>query len=144
MDQRKEDIITMNEKERISYIKALIYIALADDSVEKGEEQYLDQIGALYGLAPEQMKEIKDSVISKSETIESIIENIERREVKLTLLYDLLALCYADDNYSIVEKQGMENICNIMQIEEEKLREMENVMLEQIELQKKVNRILER
>lgn len=134
----------MNENEKISYVKALVYIALADDTIEKGEEGYLEQIGALYGLSQEQMDEIKDSIINKSETIESILDNIKSREVKLTLLYDLLALCYADDNYSIVEKQGMQNICDIMQIEEEKLQEMENVMLEQIELQKKVNRILER
>ena len=134
----------MDMKEKLSYVKALVYIALADDNIEKGEEQYLDQIGKLYGLSDDDLDEMKKDIVDKKESIEGILANLHERSTKLTLLYDLLALCYADDNYSIVEKQSMRNICEIMGIECEKLTELETVMEEQVALQKKINVILER
>lgn len=134
----------MNETEKLSYVKALIYIALADNTIEAGEVQYLDQIGKVYGLSDSCLDEMKKSILSKKENIEDILLGLTERSTKLMLLYDLIALCYADDNYSLVEKQGMENICNIMGIEDKKLSELEVVMEEQVMLQKKINMILER
>lgn len=137
-------VIVVNETEKLSYVKALIYIALADNTIEAGEVQYLDQIGKVYGLSDSCLDEMKKSILSKKENIEDILLGLTERSTKLMLLYDLIALCYADDNYSLVEKQGMENICNIMGIEDKKLSELEVVMEEQVMLQKKINMILER
>ena len=134
----------MNEKEKMSYLKALVHIALADDTIEEGEEKYLNQIGDLYGLQESQISELKYSLLNKQESLEDILSEIQKRETKLMLLYDLLALCYTDNNYSIIEKQGMRNVCDILKIESGKLTEMEQVMQEQVELQEKINKILER
>ena len=134
----------MSEKERVSYFKALMYIALADDTIEESEEKYLVQIGNLYGLSEEQISGIKERIIHKYESIEVVLSDITDRKLKLILLYDFLALCYADENYSIVEKAGMNKICAIMEIEKEKLDQMEELMNEQVVLQKKINLILER
>lgn len=134
----------MNERERISYVKALVYIALADDTVEEGEDKYLEQIGNIYGISGDAIEGIKDSVKNKKESLNEVLSDITDRKIKLSLIYDLLAICYADDNYSVVEKQGMKNICEILDIEPEKLTQLENIMEEQLELQKKINIILER
>lgn len=134
----------MNEKERLSYVKALLYIALADDTIEEGEEAYLDQIGMVYGLSQDELSQMKESIMNKTEDLETILVEITERSTKLTLLYDLLALCYANEDYSPIEKQGMKNICRIMGIEIEKLTELEAVMEEQVKLQKKIKTILER
>jgi uncharacterized tellurite resistance protein B-like protein len=141
---RFEEEFRMNEKEKVSYLKALMYIAAADDVVEESEEAYLDQLGQMYGLSDVSIAEIKQCILNREESIEEILSNITKREMKLTLLYDLLALCYADNNYSLVEKNGMRRICEIMGLEESKLQEMENLMAEQVELQKKINKALER
>ena len=134
----------MNENEKVNYVKALMYIALADDTIDEGEEGYLDQIGTLYGIGGVELRAIKSSLINKSEKIEDILATITNRSTQLTLIYDLLAICYADDQYSVIEKQGMQDICDIMHIEHEKLRALEAAMDEQVELQKKINTLLER
>lgn len=134
----------MNEKEKVSYIKALVYIALENDTIEQSEEDYLEQMGKIYGLSEDNLSEIKNSVIHKMESLEEILAGLTERSLKLTLLYDLLALCYVDDNYSLIEKQGMRNICEIMGIESNKLEDLEAAMEEQYLLQKKINVILER
>lgn len=134
----------MNEKEKVSYLKALMYIALADDTIEESESQYLKQLGQIYGLTDSELSEIEKCIMNKEQSIEDVLTGITKKEHKLTLIYDLLALCYVDDNYSISEKSGMKNICSIMGVEEEKLYEFENLMEKQIELQKQINLALER
>lgn len=134
----------MRNEERIPYIKTLMYIALADDTIEESEMQYFEQIANIYGLNDDEINSIKESVIERKENIEDILAGITERDTKLTLLYELLALCYVDDNYSIVEKQGMKKICQLMEIEATKLEELESVMIESKLLQEKINNILER
>lgn len=134
----------MRTEEKIPYIKTLMYIALADDTIDESEMQYFEQIAHIYGLDNDELNAIKDSIVQRNEKIEDIVAGITERETKLTLLYELLALCYVDDNYSIVEKQGMKRICQLMGIETTKLEELESVMAESKLLQEKINNILER
>ena len=134
----------MNEKERVSYVKALVYIALDDNTIEEGEQKHLNQICTLYGLNDSELLEIQDCVVNKKESLEKILSGITNRQMKLNLLFDLLALCYADNNYSILERQGMEKICTMLKVEDSKLAQMEQLMEEQVEFQKKVNQVLER
>lgn len=134
----------MSEQEKLAYLKALMYITLSDDKVDDDEIQYFDRIGTAYGLSVYQVNDLKKSVMNREETIEEILSCIVNRSTKLTLLYDLLAMCYANGNYSLVEKQGLKNICEIMHIETSKLNELESAMEEQVALQAKINNILER
>lgn len=134
----------MTYEERVAYVRALMYISTIDEKIEEEELEYLNQVGQLYGIADEELKNIKKSVLKKEESIEQILSAITDRKVQLTLVYELLALCYADNSYDIVEKQGMRNICNILLVEDTKLVEIENAILENIELQKKISTILER
>ena len=134
----------MDQKQKIAYIKALIYIATADDKVEDAEHEQFTQLGELYGLTELEVQQIADSVIKKEESLESILAEITDRPTKLLLLYDLLAICYADDNYSMAEKNSIRTIAGLLGIEESKLADMENVMTESVALHEKINRILEK
>ena len=134
----------MDQKQQIAYIKALIYIAKADDQVEDAEHEQFTQLGELYGLTELEVQQIADSVIKKEESLESILAEITDRPTKLLLLYDLLAICYADDNYSMAEKNSIRTIAGLLGIEESKLADMENVMTESVALHEKINRILEK
>ncbi|MEG2013879.1 MAG: TerB family tellurite resistance protein [Anaerovoracaceae bacterium] len=134
----------MNEQEKSIYLKALMYIAMADDEVEEDEIQYFQKLGIMYGLKEQQIADLQKSVINREESIESILLGLTERSTKLTLLYDLVALCYADGKYSIVEKTGLQKICEIMGVETTKTTELEEVMKESLELQNRINSILER
>lgn len=134
----------MNAKEKVSYVKALVSIATADERIEPEERQYFSQIGQLYGISDSEMEDIIDSVLNKKESIEEILSSIGERGTKLLLIYELLALCYADNKYSIAEKNGMKNICRILGIEDEKLAALEGALEESIKIQEKINTILER
>lgn len=133
----------MKQVQKIAYVKALMYIAAADENVDETERQQFTQLGDLYGLTDSEISQIADSVIKKEESLESILGNITDRSTQLLLMYDLMAICYADNNYSLAEKNNMRTITRIMGIEEAKLIEMESVMEESVTLHKKINSILE-
>ncbi|MCO7159060.1 TerB family tellurite resistance protein [Agathobaculum butyriciproducens] len=134
----------MEHTEKIAYLKALIYIATADDTIDESEREKFSQLGHIYGLNEDEINSIADSVINKTETLEEILGNISTRQTKLLLVYDLLAICYADGCYSLAEKNAMRSIVNMLHIEEEKLTALEEVIEESTVLNKKLETILEK
>lgn len=134
----------MEHTEKIAYLKALIYIATADDTIDESEREKFSQLGHIYGLNEDEINSIADSVINKTETLEEILGNIFTRQTKLLLVYDLLAICYADGCYSLAEKNAMRSIVNMLHIEEEKLTALEEVIEESTVLNKKLETILEK
>ena len=134
----------MEHTEKIAYLKALIYIATADDTIDESEREKFSQLGHIYGLNEDEINSIADSVINKTETLEEILGNISTRQTKLLLVYDLLAICYADGCYSLAEKNAMRSIVNMLHIEEEKLTALEEVIEENTVLNKKLETILEK
>lgn len=134
----------MEHTEKIAYLKTLIYIAMADDTIDESEREKFSQLGHIYGLNEDEINSIADSVINKAETLEEISGNISTRQTKLLLVYDLLAICYADGCYSLAEKNAMRSIVNMLHIEEEKLTALEEVIEESTVLNKKLATILEK
>ena len=134
----------MEHTEKIAYLKALIYIATADDTIDESEREKFSQLGHIYGLNEDEINSIADSVINKAETLEEILGNISTRQTKLLLVYDLLAICYADGCYSLAEKNAMRSIVNMPHIEEAKLTALEEVIEESTVLNKKLETILEK
>lgn len=134
----------MNHEERVAYVEALMCVATLNEKVEEKELEYFNQVGQLYGLNSDEIELIKKGIVAKEKTLEDILAPITDRKIKLALVYELLALCYVDGSYDLIEKKGMMEICNILKIEESKLHELESVILENIELQNKINTILER
>lgn len=134
----------MKQEQKVAYLKALIYIATADDKIESEECDQFTQLGVLYGLTANEVQRIADSVIKKEEPMAMILEAITDRPTKLLLMYDLLAICYADNSYSIAEQNTLRTITGMLGIEESKLAAMEAVMLESVALQAKINTILEK
>ena len=134
----------MEHTEKIAYLKALIYIATADDTIDESEREKFSQLGHIYGLNEDEINSIADSVINKAETLEEILGNISTRQTKLLLVYDLLAICYADGCYSLAEKNAMRSIVNMLHIEEAKLTAREEVIEESTVLNKKLETILEK
>lgn len=134
----------MDYQERVAYLEALMFMATIDEKVDEVELEHFHQVGAMYGICNDEIEAIKKSILKRGKSPEQILSPIKHRETKLALIYELLALCYVDGSYDLVEKNGMATICNILNIEISKLHELESAMEESIELQKKINVILER
>lgn len=133
----------MEYQERVSYIEALMFMATIDEKIEENELEHFKQVGAMYGISSEEIESIKKSILKKEKTAEEVLSTIKSRQTKLALIYVLLALCYTNGSYDLAEKNGMTNVCNILNIEISKLHDLENVIEESIQLQKKINKILE-
>lgn len=116
---------TMEHNETISYLKAVIFIASVDDSLSDKEIKCFNEVGTSYGLTANEIEDSLCCVKSSKESIESILQGLTTTETKLNLLNDLLALCYADGEYSVVEKNGMRDICLLMDIDESELATIE-------------------
>ena len=134
----------MEHTEKIAYLKALIYIATADDTIDESEREKFSQLGHIYGLNEDEINSIADSVINKAETLEEILGNISTRQTKLLLVYDLLAICYAYGCNYLAENESMRSMVNMLHIEEAKLTALEEVIEESTVLNKKLETILEK
>lgn len=131
-----------SKEERIAYVKSMIYMATIDNEITDEEKSYVEEIAYRYGLNEEETnsiwKEIKNGM-----DIEEVLSQINSRPLKLMLIHELIALCYADNSYSKDENEGIEKICSILNIDSEKVQDIENLIIEQIELQKKIFKVLE-
>ena len=68
----------MRNEERIPYIKTLMYIALADDTIEESEMQYFEQIANIYGLNDDEISNSIRFSFSKYIDVEdlNVIDNL--------------------------------------------------------------------
>ena len=132
----------MNEKEKLAYLKALLYIATIDEEFDSKEEQHIINIGNIYGISEGSINELISSIENRKESLEDILLEIKERKSKLSLLYELIYLCYVDGDYSDKEKLGIKNITKTLNIEDEKIEEIESLVKENFELQQKINLVL--
>lgn len=139
-----KELSDLDEREKIAYLKALVFIATIDEKLGDAEKKYLVNIGNAYGLDKAQTEELISVVLERTEELEDILSSIEDRKIKLLLLYELLAFCYVDGSYADKAKAGIINVANCLGIETDKVREIESVLIESIQLQDKINKILER
>lgn len=132
----------LNGNEKSSYLQAIVFIALSDDTVSEDERSVLKDIAINIGIDEKKAGELILEV-ENGKTVESILNGIKSRDVKLLLIYELITICYADGEYSNSEKETMKNICQLLNVEIAKLVEIEDIITEYIEFQKKVNKVLE-
>ena len=132
----------MNEKEKLAYLKALLYISTIDEDFDSKEEQHIINIGNIYGISEDSINELISSIENRKESLEDILLEIKERKSKLSLLYELIYLCYVDGDYSDKEKLGIKNVTKTLNIEDEKVEEIEYLVKENFELQQKINLVL--
>ncbi len=132
---------SLNEK--VSYVKALIYLATIDqEGISEEEKIYIATIAKAYGIPEENIESLYDDVINTKD-LETILAGIEDRKHKLMLVNELIAISYADGHYLEEEHAGVMKICEILGVEESKLNEIEHLMIRRIELEKETVKVLE-
>ncbi len=133
----------MNYDERVAYLEGLIYMATIDENVTENEFEHFSQVGQMYGISQEAVENIKSNILSRERTLVEILSPIRNRKTKLAFIYELMALCFVDGTYSLAEINGMKTVCDILEVEQEKLTEFESLIAESIDLQTRINLILE-
>ena len=132
----------LNIKERENYLQTLIFLANSDGVISEEEIGALTIIASNLKVSPSRVAELIDEV-KKGKCLADILKGISTRNTKLTLIYELISICYANGEYSNEEKETMKKIVNMLEIEAEKLDEIEQLILEYIDFQKKCNQVLE-
>lgn len=126
----------MKQTEKTSYLKALMFMAMADDVITDEEVEYFSNIGLSFGFSPSDIISVKNELEANNETLDIILGGIESYATKIELLYNLLSLCYEDGEYTNDEKSGMWDICTLLGVEIERLSVLEQEIEEQNRLEK--------
>lgn len=115
----------MKQKEKELFIKALIYIATIDDELDEAEKAFFVEAGGKLGLTESDINKIYEEMTFGTEELGQILAGIESAEVKNSLLSTLIDICYIDGKYSEIEKAGMAEICNMLDVDSKVLKKIE-------------------
>lgn len=132
----------LTDEEKRSYLQTIIYIVAADGNVSQEEDNALKAIASNMGFTRNDVDHLTEQVKSGKQ-LTDILLGIKTRSTKLLLIYELITMCYADGQYVDAEKESVAKIAKLVKIEQKKVTEIENLIAEYIEFQKRVNKVLE-
>ena len=131
-------------QERVAHVRALIFIASADESVTERELAHIQNFSKIYGITDEKVKtDMVNMVKAKTGKIEEILKPIKTRRQKIVLINDLLVLCYADGKYTGDEKKRIFEIAKLIDLEDNKVKEIEKINSDISKINKKLLSVLE-
>ncbi len=133
----------MKRNEKIPFLKALLCVAKADSDTDITELSYYQTLGVEIGLGSEEVSNIQSAVLSGKETLEENLDQIEERSTKLQLLYQMMILACADGVIGEAEYQGIKGAADHLNVEEDKVKEIVELVKETEALKKKREQILE-
>jgi len=132
------------DKQRFAYVNALVHIAALDQVVTEAEREYIVGIANKFGISDNAfVDQIMWSLLAKRPTIEEIVIPINEKRQKLSLIHDLIVLCFADGEYSEVERKMVKRVCMLLQISDEELKSIEEINCEFLLLTNKLAKFLE-
>ncbi|MEL7648718.1 MAG: DUF533 domain-containing protein [Sedimentibacter sp.] len=132
----------LQNKEKQSYLQAFMFIASSDGIITVEEITALKNIADSMGFNKEKINYLAEEV-KKGKKLKDILAKIKNRQSKLLLIYELILLCHADGKYSDSEKSSMKELTALLNVETEKLVQIENLVDEHIDLKEKLNLVLE-
>jgi uncharacterized tellurite resistance protein B-like protein len=132
----------MVEAEKESYLQVMISLASSDGSISLPEANAIRIIAKNLGIIDARVDVLLEEVKS-GKLLSEILKGITSRNIKLLLIYELVTLSYIDGNYSTNEQTAMKEITRLLDIEECKLIEIEELILDYIAFQKKISTVLE-
>ena len=109
----------------ILYLKILMFIASADDTITEDEYDCFTNLAIENGLSEETVTNIKEEIISGDIDISMVLSELTDDRLKKQLINDLILICYSDGHYSITEQNGIKDICNALGITKKQLAQIE-------------------
>lgn len=130
------------KEEKSSYLQAIMFIVSCDGIISGEEITALKNIAGSMGITMEKVNLLTEEV-ADGKKLKNILSRIKNRQTKLQLIYDLVNICHADGEYSEIERNSMVRITKLLKVEAEKLAEIESIVYENIEFNKKTKQVLE-
>lgn len=112
-------------EQSIQYLKALMFIASADNSISEEEFEYFLEVAVSNRLTEEDATSIRLEIASNTLSLSAILNEITDEKIKKKLVHDLVLICLADGDYSVAERNGIKDICNLIEISDKKLVQYE-------------------
>lgn len=116
----------MDRNEQKAYLEMLLYIATLDGTADDEELALFREIAIANDMSEQEIDEMKIDVLGGIVAVEDIAKNIKDDDTKASLLGELITLCYIDGEYSKAEKEGMIEICNLLEIDGSVLKKIEH------------------
>jgi uncharacterized tellurite resistance protein B-like protein len=130
------------KEEKSSYLQAIMFIVSCDGVISGEEITAFKKIAASMGITMEKVNLLTEEV-AEGKKLKNILSRIKNRQTKLQLIYDLVNICHADGEYSEVERTSMGRVTKLLKVEADKLTEIESIVNENIEFNKKTKQVLE-
>lgn len=136
-----ELILTLSLEEKILFIKMVIRIVTKDGEVADSERQFIRSLANEYRIPKECTAEINQKE-SDDELFEKAASLLDRRK-SLFLLKELFTVANTDDDLADSEIDFLIALSEALQIESEKVTEINKVVLEQLQVMEHLNEVLE-
>jgi uncharacterized tellurite resistance protein B-like protein len=132
----------LHKEEKYNYIQAIMFIVSCDGVISGEEITVIKSIAASLGITMDIVNMLTEEVAG-GKKLNNILSRIKNRQTKLQLMYDLVSICHADGEYSEIERTSMKRVTKLLKVEADKLEEIENIVNENIEFNKKTKQVLE-
>lgn len=141
MDHEYDYIATLNADEKRIFVECFCCMVRADESVAKEEIEFLKNVGKLYGIAEQEIVPIlknttRDAIMNK-------VANITSRQKALQLIKELCYLANSDTGLDDKEIDFIIDVAERLNVDSEKLKQINKWVLDKIVLQKTGEIILE-
>jgi len=141
MDHEYDYIATLSADEKRTFVESFCCMVYADGNVAKEEIEFLKNIGKLYGVPEQEIVTILKSM--KKEAVMERVKTITERTKALHLVKELCYLANSDTGLDDREIDFIIDVAEAVNIDSEKLKQINKWVLDKIVLQKTGEIIME-
>lgn len=141
MDHEYDYIATLSADEKRVFVESFCCMVYADGNVAKEEIEFLKSIGKLYGVPEQEIVTILKSM--KKEAVMERVKTITERTKALHLVKELCYLANSDTGLDDREIDFIIDVAEAVNVDSEKLKQINKWVLDKIVLQKTGEIILE-
>jgi len=114
------------DADRLPFIKALAYIALADDSVTIDEKQMIRQYAEAWNLGDDVRSDLQETLRSgQTASLDALVAEFSESGTRFLLVQELMRLSHADGTYGDAERRETALIAKRLGMDEDQFREVE-------------------
>lgn len=118
----------LSEQEKITFVRALIFLIKADGRVDDRERECIHEIVEIYGVG-NKMAAI-NAPMGEDVLLPEIANTVKDRHKALALIRELLTMAHVDDELGDEEVNFVEKVAAGLNIEPEKVLEINELVLE--------------
>jgi uncharacterized tellurite resistance protein B-like protein len=142
MNREYEYISALSTDEKYIFVECFCNMVCSDKNVLKEEIEFLKKIGKVYGIAEKDIVVIMKS-LNKEQTLEKV-SNMSSRSKSLHLIKELCYLANIDSGLDDNEIDFIIDVAEKLNIESDKIKQINKWVLDKILLQKTGDVILEK